>query len=68
MSYVILFLGRDHISGNGAFDSFYMNPLEEENYRAHGGMGELISVRKGDVIEFRERCLPAQIPIRRLFM
>lgn len=47
----------DHISGNGAFDSFYMNPLEEENYRAHGGRGELIPVREGDVIELGERPL-----------
>ena len=47
----------DHISGNGAFDSFYMNPSEEENYRAHGGRGELIPVREGDVIELGERPL-----------
>ena len=30
---------RDHISGNAAFDRIYMNPAEEENYRAAGGTG-----------------------------
>lgn len=47
----------DHISGNGAFDEFYMSPAEEENYRAHGGQGRLIPVREGDVIELGDRPL-----------
>ena len=47
----------DHISGNGAFDRFYMSPAEEPNYRAHGGTGELIPVREGDVIDLGDRPL-----------
>ena len=31
----------DHISGNGAFEEFYMSPAEEDNYREHGGKGKL---------------------------
>ena len=47
----------DHISGNGAFDEFYMSPAEEENYRAHGGKGKLIPVKEGDVIDLGDRPL-----------
>lgn len=47
----------DHISGNAAFDEFYMSPAEEDNYRAHGGRGRLIPVREGDVIDLGERPL-----------
>ncbi len=47
----------DHISGNAAFDSFYMSPAEEENYRAHGGSGRLLPVREGDVIDLGGRTL-----------
>ncbi len=47
----------DHISGNGAFESFYMSPAEEENYRAHHGTGTLIPVREGDVIDLGGRPL-----------
>ena len=47
----------DHISGNGAFDEFYMSPAEEDNYRAHGGKGSLIPVKEGDVIELGDRAL-----------
>ena len=47
----------DHISGNGAFESFYMSPAEEENYRAHGGRGTLQPVREGDAIELGGRTL-----------
>ena len=47
----------DHISGNGAFDEFYMSPTEEGNYRSRGGKGNLISVKEGDVIELGERSL-----------
>ena len=45
----------DHISGNGAFETVYMSPAEEENYRAHGGEGTLIPVKEGDVIDLGER-------------
>ena len=45
----------DHISGNGAFEEFYMSPNEEENYRGNKGQGTLIPVREGDVIDLGER-------------
>ena len=47
----------DHISGNGAFEQFYMSPAEEGNYRIHGGKGNLIPVKEGDVIELGDRAL-----------
>ncbi len=47
----------DHISGNGAFEEFYMSPAEEENYRAHDGRGRLLPVREGDVIDLGDRPL-----------
>lgn len=47
----------DHISGNAAFDEFYMNPAEEKNYRDHGGQGEFIPVHEGDVIDLGDRKL-----------
>ena len=47
----------DHISGNGAFDEFYMSPAEEGNYRSRGGKGNLIPVKEWDVIELGERSL-----------
>lgn len=47
----------DHISGNGAFDEFYMSPAEEENYREHNGTGTLITVKEGDVIDLGGRPL-----------
>lgn len=47
----------DHISGNGAFHDFYMSPAEEDNYRNHGGKGNLIPVKEGDVIDLGERAL-----------
>ena len=45
----------DHIAGNGAFPGFFMHPAEEENYRAHGGAGEIIPVRGGDVLDLGGR-------------
>ncbi len=42
---------RDHVSGNGAFESFYMNPGDEEHYRADGGSGEILPVGDKDIIE-----------------
>ena len=47
----------DHISGNAAFDTFYMSPAEEENYRAKGGSGTFLPIREGDVIDLGERPL-----------
>lgn len=48
---------RDHVSGNGAFEWFYMSPAEEENYRAADGKGEIRPVREGDVIDLGDRPL-----------
>lgn len=48
---------RDHISGNGAFAWCYLNPAEEENYRAAGQTGEIRPVREGDVIDLGDRPL-----------
>ena len=47
----------DHISGNSAFDEFYMNPAEEGNYREHGGKGKIIPVSEDDEIDLGERNL-----------
>ncbi len=47
----------DHISGNGAFEEFYMSHAEEENYRENGGKGTLIPVKEGDVIDLGDRPL-----------
>ena len=46
---------RDHISGNGGFDSFYMSPSEEPNYRSSGGKGTIIPVFQGDIIDLGGR-------------
>ena len=48
---------RDHVSGNGAFDSFYMSPAEEENYRKDGGTGKIIEIKENDEIDLGERKL-----------
>ncbi len=47
----------DHISGNGAFEEFYMSPDEEDNYRENGGKGTIIPVKEGDVIDLGDRQL-----------
>ena len=47
----------DHISGNAAFDEFYMNPAEQDNYREHGGKGRIIPVKEGDEIDLGDRVL-----------
>ena len=47
----------DHISGNAAFDEFYMNPAEQDNYREHGGKGRIIPVNEGDEIDLGDRVL-----------
>ena len=38
----------DHIAGNGAFDKVYMNPEEEDNYRANNGKGKILPVVEGE--------------------
>lgn len=47
----------DHISGNGAFEEFYMSPAEEEYYRSRGGKGRPVPVWEGDVIDLGDRPL-----------
>ncbi len=48
---------RDHISGNGAFEDFFMSPEEEENYRKNGGTGDFSPIHEGDVIDLGDRPL-----------
>lgn len=48
---------RDHIGSNGQFESFYMHPAEEANYRRWGGKGEIIPVSEGDVFDLGGRAL-----------
>ena len=47
----------DHVAGNGEFDEFYMSPDEEENYREHGGMGNVLPIKEGDIIDLGDRPL-----------
>ena len=47
----------DHISGNEAFENFYMHPLEEGNYRFRGRTGTIIPVQQGDVLDLGDRPL-----------
>ncbi|HHW66441.1 MAG TPA: MBL fold metallo-hydrolase [Epulopiscium sp.] len=47
----------DHISGNGSFESFYMSPDEDENYRAHGGTGSILPVKDNEIIDLGNRPL-----------
>ena len=47
----------DHISGNAAFEEFYMSPAEEERYRSHGAEGKVIPVSEGDIIDLGGRPL-----------
>ncbi|MBR2788837.1 MAG: MBL fold metallo-hydrolase [Erysipelotrichaceae bacterium] len=48
---------RDHVAGNGAFESFYMSPAEEENYRKDGGKGEIKAIKENDEIDLGGRKL-----------
>jgi len=52
----------DHISGNGSFDYFYMHPDEEDNYRAHGGLGIILPVKENDIID------PGNRPLKIIFI
>lgn len=46
---------RDHISGNGSFEQFYMSPNEEKNLTMHIKSGTIIPVKTGDVIDLGDR-------------
>ena len=48
---------RDHISGNQAFESFYMSPAEDSTYRSAGGRGTIMPVVQGDTIDLGGRVL-----------
>ena len=45
----------DHMTGNGAFNQFYMSLNEEENLHAHNGQGKILPIREGDVIDLGGR-------------
>ena len=47
----------DHIGSIAQFDSFYMHPDEEENYRQGGRGGTIIPVNEGDVLDLGGRRL-----------
>lgn len=48
----------DHVSGNGAFEEFYMHPKESENYFKHPGReGKIVPVVEGDVLDLGGRPL-----------
>ena len=50
---------RDHISGNGSFDKFYMNLGELENLRMKGAdlVDRIVPVKEGDTIDLGNRPL-----------
>ena len=48
---------RDHTGCNGEFESFYMHPDDEAQYRAGGQGGRVIPVRDGDVLDLGDRPL-----------
>lgn len=48
---------RDHISGNEAFEAFYMSLKEEQLYRSNGKMGTVLPVQQGDIIDLGDRPL-----------
>ncbi len=47
----------DHTGGNGQFESFYMHPADEAQYRQDGKTGRVIPVRDGDEIDLGGRVL-----------
>ena len=47
----------DHTGSNEQFDSFYMHPAEEANYRRSGKGGRLIPVQDGDELDLGNRKL-----------
>ena len=47
----------DHVAGNEQFESFYMHPAEESNYRRGNRSGKILPILEGDVIDLGERKL-----------
>ena len=47
----------DHIASNGQFESFYMHPAEEPNYRRGNRSGTILPILEGDVLNLGERRL-----------
>ena len=45
----------DHIGSNAQFESFYMHPAEETNYRQSGGTGTIITIRENDTLDLGGR-------------
>ena len=45
----------DHIGSNAQFETFYMHPAEEVNYRRGGGTGTIIPIREGDTLDLGGR-------------
>ena len=45
----------DHIGSNAQFESFFMHPDEESNYRRSDRGGEILPIREGDVIDLGGR-------------
>lgn len=45
----------DHIGSNAQFESFYLHPAEEVNYRRGGGTGTIIPIREGDTLDLGGR-------------
>lgn len=46
---------RDHIGSNAEFETVFMHPLEEPNYRRAGMTEEIDPVEEGDVLDLGER-------------
>lgn len=47
----------DHVASNGQFESFYMHPAEEPNYRRGNRSGTILPVLEGDILDLGERRL-----------
>ena len=47
----------DHVGSNAQFDSFYMHPAEEADYRRAGRGGRLLPVADGDELDLGARRL-----------
>lgn len=45
----------DHVGSNAQFETFYMHPAEEPQYRAGGGTGEILPIRDGDRLDLGGR-------------
>ena len=47
----------DHLGSNEQFDSFYMHPDEEPNYRRGNRSGTILPIREGDILDLGGRPL-----------